>query len=64
MVINGTARPIENNIRYMTPEYNVSDLDERANNAPRTGPIQGVNPKPNVKPIIKFLDFEKLLIST
>ena len=64
IVIKGTARPNENNIRYITPEYNVSDLDERVNSAPRTGPIQGVNPKPNVKPIIKFLDLEKLFIST
>jgi len=64
IVINGIANPNENNIKYITPEYNVSDLDDKVNNAPRTGPIQGVKPKPNVKPIIKFLDFEKLLIST
>ena len=64
MVINGIARPNENNIKYITPEYKVSDLDERVNNAPRTGPIQGVKPKPNVKPIMKFLDFENLLRST
>ena len=41
IVIKGTAKPNENNIKYITPEYNVSDLDERVNNAPRTGPIHG-----------------------
>ena len=61
---NGIAKPKENSIKYKTPEYKVSDFDERVNNAPRTGPIHGVNPNPKVNPIIKFLDFEKLFIST
>ena len=61
---NGIAKPKENNIKYITPEYKVSDLDESVNKAPRTGPIHGVKPKPKVNPIMKFLDFEKLLIST
>ena len=61
---NGIAKPSENNIKYITPEYKVSDLEESVSKAPRTGPIQGVKPNPNVNPIIKFFDFEKSLIST
>ena len=30
--MNGIARPNENSIKYITPEFNVSELDERVNN--------------------------------
>jgi hypothetical protein len=53
---NGRPIPKEKYIRYVTPILIVSALEDRASKAPNTGPIHGVKPNPNAKPIIKNLN--------
>ena len=47
--------PAEYHISKLTPSVMVSTLEDSVNNAPRTGPIQGVNP--NAKEIPKRVFF-------
>ena len=56
-VRNGIPMPIEKNNKYTIPKFTVSAFDDRVKSAPNTGPMQGVNPKPKVNPIIKFFNF-------
>ena len=54
--------PAEYHISKLTPSAIVSTLEDSVNKAPRTGPIQGVNP--NAKEIPKSVFFrQKLIIS-
>ena len=54
IVIKGIDSPIEKLTSNPIPRFKVSALDVRVNNAPKTGPIHGVNPNAKVKPSINF----------
>jgi hypothetical protein len=62
--INGSVRPNEKLTNKPIPLFSVSALEVNVNRAPKTGPIQGVNPKANVKPKTKFLNVENFFRST
>jgi hypothetical protein len=64
IVIKGIDSPIEKLTSNPIPRFKVSVLDVRVNNAPKTGPIHGVNPNAKVKPSMKFLKVEYFFKST
>ena len=49
---NGTAMPSEYTANKETPPPIVVDAALKVSTAPNTGPIQGVQPKPNARPRI------------
>ena len=49
--INGIAKPNEYKLSKTTALLKVSSIAARVNIEPKIGPIQGVQPKPNARPI-------------